>query len=153
MASFFDATATAHLALVTRSLRSHQDLAVEAARAERDVIAVYTLRATPMEAYSTQFYAGRGYAKGNGVYVCLEGFDPDADNVTDTELKEALRDSIVDVLNWRLAKYGESPLLLGIGTAIGVSKGFREDANRQWPVDWDWRLGRWDLRPPQTVIG
>lgn len=154
MASYFDATSTAHLALLTRSVRSHQDLATEAAKAERDVIMYYTVRQAPIEMYTSQFTLSRGYPKGNGVYVCLEGFDPDADNVDDAELVTALRDTIADVLTWRLSKYGESPLISGVSTAVGSSKTFNENATSDFPPrDWNWRLQRWDLRPPLYTNG
>jgi hypothetical protein len=154
VASFFDATNTAHTALIVRSVRTHTDLATEAAKAERDVIMFYTLRQAPNEMWNTYFYTGRGFPKGNGVYVCLEGFDSDADDVTDTELKDALRDTIADVLSWRLSRYGESPLLSSVSTAKGSSKVFHEYANGDFPPrDWNWRLSRWDLRPPTYTIG
>ena len=154
MASYFNATNTAHLALLTRSVRAHQDLATEAAKAERDVIMFYTLRQAPYEMYTSQFTLSRGYPKGNGVYVCLEGFDPDADVVDDEELVVALRDTIADVLAWRLTKYAESPLLGSVSTAVGSSKTFLENATADFPPrDWCWRLQRWDLRPPLYTAG
>lgn len=154
MATFFDATNTAHLSLITRSVRAHQDLAPVAQVAESDVIEQYTLRERPVENWTSQFYLGRGYAKGIGVYVCLEGFNPDADAVTDPELVTALRYTIADVITWRLIQYGESPLLSGVSTTAGGGKTFREDAFLRFPQGtWSWRLMRWDLRPPTYVLG
>jgi hypothetical protein len=153
VASFFDATNTAHTALIVRSVRTHTDLVTEAAKAERDVIAFYTMRQNPIESYTTYFYTSRAYPKGDGVFVCLTGFDPDADAVTDTDLVAELRQTIADVIGWRLSKYGESPLLSSVSTAKGPAKAFHEYANAEFPPrDWNWRLSRWDIRPPMYTI-
>ena len=153
MTTFFDATSTAHLSLIVRAMRTHIDLPVVAEQAESDVIEQYTLRRTPAEDYSTNFYLGRGYSLGNGVYICLEGFNPDAAAVTDASLVKALRWTIADVISWRLTQYAENPQLSSSGHQASA-KAFREDAfDRFPPKDWDWRLRRWDLRPPQYVIG
>lgn len=149
MATFFNATSTSDLSLIVRTVRAHQDLAIVATQVESDVIEQYTLRQNPSDDYTTQFYTGRGFAKGNGMYVHLLGFDPDASLVTDTDLVQALKWTIADVVSWRLIQYNENPMLLGEGAPRGTSKSFNENAFDKFPPkDWDYRLRRWDLRPP-----
>jgi hypothetical protein len=152
VAAFFNATSTAHLALIAKPVRSHDDLATVAAQVERDVIAHYTQRHPGAQSYSSHFYLGRGYHKGNGFYVLLEGFNPDSDAVTDTDLKQALIDTIADVITWRLAKRGEAGamgILDSISTAIGVSKSFDDDAKEPFPPgQWDFRLQDWQIVDP-----
>lgn len=152
MTAFFVVTDTACAALITRVVRDHDDIASVAADAEADVIGHYT-RQYPSAEYVNQFYVGAGYNKGNDVYVALRGFNPDADLVTDLELKRALQRTIAEVINWRLVRYGENPLLSSVSTAIGVSKSYRADASSMFPPTlWSRRLKEWDLRAPVVVI-
>lgn len=153
MATFFTATSTSDVLLIVRSLRTHIDLTTIAMQAESDVIEHYTLRQAPMDEYATQFYTGRGYHKGNGMYVHLLGFDPDASVVTDSDLVTALKWTIADVINWRLTQYNENPLVTSEGAPRGTNKAFHEQAFDKFPPkDWDSRLRRWDIRPASYTI-
>ena len=154
MSAFFDATATADLALVTTTFRANADLVTLAAVTELDVIEQFTRPEPPRSSFNSEFFLSQGYALGQGDYVALRGFNPDADLVTDSGLKLALKYTIVDVLVWRLAKTDENPALQTVTTAQGQvrvkSQGFHEPFP---PGDWSYRLRRWDLRQVNVVIG
>lgn len=153
MTAFFDATNTADTALVVRPLRTHDELVTVAAQAERDVIGIYTRRGAPVADFVNNFYTGRGYHKGNGVWVAIEGFDPDASAVTNADLVRALKDTIADVITWRLRKMGENPVFESVSTAIGISKTTRDSINDPFPPgEWDFRLKPYDLRQPVYTI-
>ncbi len=148
MATFFDATSTADQALLTLTHRTHADLATVAEQAESDVIGQYVeFRPTTTDLYVNQFYQAQAYSLGDGYYVMLRGYNPDSSLVDDAALVKALKWTIADTINWRLAKYGESPLLESVSTQAGSAKTFKRDARSEFPPgDWDWRLKRWDAR-------
>lgn len=150
MTTYFDSTNTAHLLLIVHSVRAHKDIATVAEQSEYDVIEHFTRHYPAAVDYVNNFYVGQGYHKGNGVYVALEGFNPDADAVDAAyaDLVTALRYTIADVINWRLSKYGESPLLESISTAQGVGKTFREEMKQDFPPDWARRLKRHEIKLP-----
>jgi hypothetical protein len=154
VATYFESTSTAHLSLIPSALRAHNDLSAFAVQAEADVIEHYTTRVPGTQDYTTYFYtSGRGYNLGNGYFVVLEGYDPDADLCTDDALKRALRYTITDVLVWRLQKLGEGGAFLSsVATKSGGAKAFRDDFKRGFPPDWNFRLSRWELGQPQYHI-
>src|SRR5688572_23769853 len=108
MANYFTATDSGHLALIVKAVRDHQALETVAAQAERDVIAHYTHRYPASVPLSSQFSGSPGYLQDNGFTVALQNFVPDSASCTDAGLVLALRDTIADVINWRLSKTGES---------------------------------------------
>jgi hypothetical protein len=151
VAAYFDAQSTADLALVVKDVRSYPDLSVTAAQAEWDVIEHFTRQFPAAVDHVNNFYVGRGYHRGNGVYVALEGFNPDASAVDAAyaDLVTALKWTIADVISWRLSKYSEPPHVDSISTKGGSSKSFSK-AREEWfpPGQWDARLKRWDIRLP-----
>lgn len=155
MTSYFDATSTADQQLLLKAFRAHDDLASIAVQAEADVIQHFTRRLPPAIGFQSQFYLGIGYHKGNGIWVSLEGFNPDASLVAadHADLKSTLKATIADVINWRLAKTGISPVLKGSGTAVGQYKNHRDDVNEPFPPgDWDWRMKPYNLKLPLYTI-
>jgi hypothetical protein len=149
VATYFDATSTADKALIVASLRGHADLPTVAEQAEWDVIEHFTRQFPAAVDHVNNFYVGRGYHRGNGVYVALEGFQPDADAVESAyqELKTALKWTIADVISWRLSKYGESPIVSSISPQNGPSKSFRDEVKSDFPPgQWERRVKRWDIR-------
>lgn len=148
MTSYFTHTATADTVLLIKSFRAHDDLAVIAASAERDVISHFTRRYPAFDNYATTGFIGRAYHKGNGVWVALDGFNPDASQVTDADFVIALRETIADVINWRLSKAGENIALQSSGTA-GTRRQPRDDIHQPFPPgNWTWRLKVWDRLMP-----
>jgi hypothetical protein len=153
MTAYFVATNPDHTALLLAGIRAHPDLATIAAQVESDVVEYFTRRYPTANDYANEFYVGRGYALGNGVYVGLLGYDPDASKVTDTALVTNLRQTIADVLTWRLSKTDLNPALASASTAIGVSKQAREEARFAFPPGhWDWRLRRWNIVAPVYTV-
>lgn len=150
MTTYFDANNTAHLALVVRDSRGNRDLATVAEQSEYDVIEHFTRHYPAATDYVDNFYVGQGYHKGNGVYVALEGFNPDASAVATAyaDLVTALRYTIADVISWRLSKYGESPLVSAVNTAQGVGKTFKNEAMGDFPPYFERRLKRHEIKLP-----
>lgn len=147
MASYFDPNV--HVTLIPSSLRDHDDLPTVSEQAERDVIAHFTTRYPASQELSSQFAEGPGYLQANGLTVCLQNFNPDSASCTDAGLVLALRDTVADVVKWRLSKTGESPLLTSVGANPGASKSFRSDVHHDFPPGgWTRRLGNWDIRVP-----
>lgn len=151
MTAYFVPTATECLSLLVSAVRSHQDLEVIAPDAEADVIAHYTRQGTvDLLAINTldPYSIGRAYHLGDGVWVGLKNYTPDASSCTDAGLVLALRRTIADVINWRLAKRADAPHLQSVSTQAGTFKTPRRDAVDPFPPgDWPYRLKRWDLRP------
>jgi hypothetical protein len=154
MSTFFTATATADLSLLLTTIRGHDDLAVTAARVERDVIRQFTTHEsdpTGVDAWiATEAYlVPTLFADGGRDVVGLRGFNPDADLVADQGLKDALRDVIADVINWRLTGMSENPHHTSLTQAKGAIRTLRSDSvNRFPPYAWDAPLARWNVRPP-----
>jgi len=147
--AYFNATSTADLTLVVKDVRSYPDLSVVATQAEWDVIEHFTRQFPAAVDHVNNFYVGRGYHRGNGVYVALEGFDPDASAVAAAyaDLVTALKWTIADVISWRLSKYSEAPHVDSISTKGGSSKTFSSSKDERFPPgQWDARLKRWDIR-------
>lgn len=153
MTTFFDPTSTADLALVVKTFRDHPDMPVIALDAETDVVGYYTRRFPGAQDFNNNYYSNGGYSLGNGVWVSLLGFNPDASQVTDAGLVYALKVTIAKVIQWRLSKVGENEALQHVTTALGVGKDRVAEWNHQFPPgDWDYRLLRWDLRLPVYSI-
>lgn len=153
MTTFFNATNTGDLSLIVTAFRSHPDLPVVATDAEIDVIGHYTRRFPGAQDFNNNYYSNGGFSLGNGVWVSLLGYNPDASQVTDTALVYALKMTIAKVIQWRLSKVGENEALQRVTTAIGVGKERVKEWHNQFPAgDWDYRLTRWDLRLPVYTI-
>lgn len=156
MTSYFVATSTSDILLVMRSFRSHGDLETVAAEAESDVIGHYTRRwphAYPYTPFPLGWdffgsgWAGRGFDLGDGAWVMLHNYVPDASSCTDASLVLALKRTIADVVTWRLAKYGTNYLLHKNQSAPGQRTDFRDDVREPFPPgEWEFRLKPWDLR-------
>ncbi len=152
--SYFSATATADLALITLALREHPDLPAIAAGAEADVIEHFTQYGAPGARSSDNFTYGSGYHLGNGYYVALRQYNPDpaVTTLTEPDLVTALKRVIATVVQWRLSKTGENEALQRVTTALGVGKervsGF---ASQFPPTQWEYPLKRWDIRDPVFV--
>jgi len=150
MASYFDPNT--HVTLIPSALRGHADLPTVAEQAERDVIGHFTHRYPANTELSTQFATGPGYLQANGLTVCLQHFDPNPASCTDAGLVLALRDTIAEVVTWRLSKTGESAILSSVGGVNAAQKTFRSDAHHIFPPGpWTARLANWDISVPVYV--
>jgi hypothetical protein len=160
--TYFVATATADVALVPKALRGHDDLETIATQAERDVVEQFTRQGPPDTGNASWTWGwgsttwdwsssiAQGYNKGNGFWVHLAGYTPDADDCEDVDLKAALKDTIAAVIAWRLARTAENAMVFtSVSTQAGLNKTFRDDVNSPFPPgDWAFRLKRWDRRLP-----
>lgn len=153
MTAYFDVNSTSSTDLLVKAVRTHDELATTAADAETDVVAHFSRRYPSSGTFSDAFYAGRGYYAGNGVWVSLLNYLPDAASCTDAGLVLALRRTIADVVTWRLGKRGEalhveSQSALGPGT---YKRNRPDFVNPFPPGDWPYRLRNWDIRTPVYV--
>lgn len=150
MTTYFDPSSTDSLNLLPKSTRVHDDLAVVAADAETDVIAQYTRRAPVSTEFVNVFYSGRGYYAGDGVWVALRNYLPDASQCTDASLVLALRRTIADVIAWRLGKRNEALHVESVSqNGPGTFKKVRDEVVNAFPPgNWGYRLELWDIRTP-----
>jgi hypothetical protein len=152
MATYFDATEPADLALLPEALRDHTDLANVAARVEAEVIAWFTVstyRGTDVDTAAWTLDPA-AVEVADFHYVCLRGYAVDSDDA-DEELFEALRQEVARVLAHRLFQTKREP---GLRFAIegNLQKQYRADAEDLWPKPFPFRLRLYDVRPVNHIV-
>lgn len=174
MASYFDAKNAAHLKMLPPQFRTSPELENAAAEAEADVISAFT-EAPPYQAYTagdllsrtgivlpTALLGGAELAGGEDISntgapsgatvpalrVYLAGYKQDsADANVDPNLKVALRRTIAAVVRWRLAGWNREQGVASASDYQAKSRSFRDDADDDFPPNWDWRLVPYMTRP------
>src|SRR5574337_1144772 len=138
---------SADLLLIPVTYRAAEDLPTIAAVAEADVVERFTQHEPPRSQLTSEFYVTPGWSLGQGDYVALRNFNPDASSCTDAGLVLALKRTIAEVITWRAAKLDENPALGTVTTQAGQVKTKSARFNDPFPPgDWLFRLRRWDLR-------
>lgn len=166
MASYFDSTPESQdLLLLPESMRKSQEIANIATVAERDVIAKYTTR-SPRWRHGPHFWNwgfGSWYGQcsyvltlGNQTltfYVWLLGYKEDADDAdVDPDLKQALKDTIADVVAWRVRNRLKDPTIMSESTDDGKTVTYNDQVRSPLPPDFDWRLLPFSVREPAWGI-
>ena len=152
MATYFDATDSAHKLLLPPAVRTAADLANVATDAEKDVIGQYTDRAH-YTLYTARVAAGEGTPElvnaSLGLYVYLRGYKQDAaDAAVDADLKDALRREIASVITWRFRQNDVNTLLSSEADGHGKSQSLRPGAENVFPPGFGRRLQPFDIREP-----
>jgi len=151
--SYFDIDNEAHIGLLPETMRGVDDIANVAARTERDVISMYTMRASPNTNPMIGLIGDPFINQDLGLVIFLIGYRQEANNPnTDPDLLAALTDTIADVIEWRLRRRLKDPMVSAQSDDSGKSTTYREDARHDFPLDWDWRLEPFDARPPMWSL-
>lgn len=149
MSSYFDSTDEADLAYLPERFRDTEELATIATQAEADCIRAY-LFSPPGSLYT----AREGWVSDAvlfdsdlNLYVWLRGYQIDAaDPDTNVNFKQALKETIADVVTWRLRTWHRDPTIASESVERGKSKTFRPEAREPFPMHWDYRLQIYDTR-------
>lgn len=147
MTTYFTATDDDDQLLIQSAVRGSDELATVATRAEADVIDRFTAWKTDFERWPTD----ECYDLGDGRFVCLRGYNPDASLATAT-LRSALKYAIAEVISWRLWQEQENPLMGQAAAGAGKGSALRPDANRRYPPDFGATLRNFDVRPVRYYI-
>lgn len=146
MATYFNPDDEAHKLLLPKTFREADELDAIAAQVERDVIRQYTqrVRSDVLPGLVDSTFVNLDL----GLIVLLRGYQTDADDAdTDPDLKLALRDTVADVIAWRIRKLHRDPTVATEGSDAGKSKTFIEaDTREPFPPNWDFRLTEFDAR-------
>lgn len=151
---YFDSTDPTHTALIRNDHRTYSDLANIAAVVERDVINAYTRVPFVAQAYEQIFTdvtvttPPGSFPIGDGRrFVMLRGFDADP-TLADPYLVLALRDTIADQIEWRIAQQSVSPLEATRSVQReGTTVTMRSDAGNRFGPHWNARLRSFDITP------
>lgn len=146
MATYFDSNKQEDLKLLREAHRDVSELAELASGAEADVLRYYTGRIFPW--YAGRVMVGPPTSIGGDPerFIYLWGYKVDS-AAASVDFKDALRRTIGQVLDWRIARAKKDPML-----TVDYKKGvFRGDANAELPRGWSWRLKEYDVRPDSTT--
>ncbi len=148
MASYFQVTEKADLELLPETMREGKELSGIAVQAERDVIAQFTERFTAVSHYegllNTDIYLNMDLS----LVIFLRGYTTDSgDADVDVDMKAALKDTIAEVIKWRMRKRLVNPLLDSQSDDSGKSVTYRSETREPFPPNWDWRMTPFDARP------
>jgi hypothetical protein len=144
MASYFDAKNQDDLNLLPTRFRDAEDIAAVAAQVERDILSEFTIRtAGDIRIGDTVFNNNLGLA------IYLYGYKEDADDAdTDADLKQALKDTVAEVILWRLRRRVHDVAVMAEGDG-NKSVTYNDHARDQlFPPNWSFRLHPYDARPP-----
>ncbi len=153
MATYFDSSKGPHLELLPEGMRRSQDeISRLAPQVERDVIRFYTRRASQ---YSTLGFptVAEVVNVDLGLVVFLLGYKVDADDAdTDVDLKIALRDTIADVIVWRIRRGAKDPAIREESSQRGKSVEYDEHRSSDFPPNWNYRLANFNgVEPPWAM--
>ena len=140
--------------LLPKEFRASPEIENLSARVERDIVLQYTRRVSPNTHPLIGLVGDPFINKGLGLVIFLLGYREDADDPeTDPDLKVALKDTVADVLEWRLRKNSYTdPMLSSSSDDAGKSINYRQEAREPFPPDWDWRLKAFDVREPSWSL-
>ena len=146
MATYFDPTNAEDKKLLPESMRSSTELANLHAVAERDVIRHFTRRRSSSSiGFPT---LAETVNQDLGLAVFLLGYKADStDADVDADLKQALKETIADVIAWRFKRINKDGAIASetvIGKALGVK--WRPSSSSSFPPNFAWRLSNFDLR-------
>lgn len=147
---YFDVTNEDHILLLPDTMRSVDDIESIAGRAERDVISMFIRRVSSSYPLLDQDNLVNATI-GLGVYLLgykLDAADPDVD----PDLEVALRETIADVIEWRLRRRLKDPQIQSSSDDAGKTQTFRPETREDFPPDFDWRLQPFDARDPTWAI-
>lgn len=152
MSTYFDAAADT--ARLRPENRAYADLANLAADVEKDVIEAFTVHSEDLS-YTAQAQAWLSTPVGeqvtastNQLYVALRGYKADAaDAAVDADLKDALKRTVAEVIDWRIALRTREQAIASTGAA-GVSRAYLAESRDLFPRSWRRHLYRFDLRRP-----
>ena len=146
MTTYFDPTDSDDKKLLPESMRSSTELANIHAVAERDVIRHFTRRST-VSALGFPSLA-ETVNQDLGLVVFLLGYKEDAsDDDVDSDLKQALKETIADVVAWRFKRINRDGAIAAesvLGKALGVT--WRPSSSSSFPPNFAWRRSNFDLR-------
>ena len=152
------------LHLLPKWLRSDEDVVNICAEAEARTIQEYTKSTFDSPAYrdrveDAQFTHGFTTSEfsdatqvADGVFVCLKGYQADADHADVTAaFKTAMRREIAAVARWLAAQWqslGSKNPLLASDSKEGSGVSYRKDAEDRVPPGFGAELRAYDVRPP-----
>ena len=144
MATFFDITKEADLALLHKSVRSDDELGNVVDQVEWELIDYFKQRPT----VPIYFRSGlENLSTLNEIVVRLFDYDSDNPDNSGDDLKQALRRTIADITSWVLRNYDSADKVQSITqgkrsvTYMGAVPSWRD-----WPGGWAKRLKNFDNR-------